>query len=81
MSTVPPLKKQFKIYANYLKTNSEENEMKSDYEQGIEAGLEIATTMINKELGTEFPSLGIILQHLWSVKMGYKSLTELKEPA
>lgn len=55
--------------------------MKSDYEQGIEAGLEIATTMINKELGTEFPSLGIILQHLWSVKMGYKSITELKEPA
>ena len=81
MSTVPRPKRQSKIYVNYLKTNSEENEMKSEYEQGIEAGLEIATKMINKELGTDFVSLGIILQHLWSVKMGYKSITESKESA
>lgn len=78
---VLPPKRQSKICANYLKTNSEEIEMKSEYEQGIEAGLEIATKMINKELGTEFESLGIILQHLWTVKMGYKSITELKETA
>jgi hypothetical protein len=78
VSTVPPPKRQSKICANYLKTNSEEIEMKSEYEQGIEAGLEIATKMINQELGTDFVSLGIILQHLWKVKMGYTSINDLK---
>ena len=52
--------------------------MKSEYEQGIDAGLEIATKMINQELGTDFVSLGIILQHLWKVKMGYTSINDLK---
>lgn len=51
--------------------------MKSEYEQGIEAGMDIATKMINQELGTEFVSLGILLQHLWKVKMGYSNINSL----
>ena len=75
MSTVPPQKRQFKICANYLKTNySEEIEMKSEFENGIDAGLEISLNMINRELDSDFSSLGSALNFLWKVRRGYANI-------
>ena len=48
--------------------------MKSDYEQGIEAGLEISLTMLNKELDSDFTSLGSALNFLWKVRRGYANI-------
>lgn len=74
MSTVPPPKRQSKIYVNYLKTNSEEIEMKSEFENGVDAGLEISLTMLNRELDSDFTSLGSALNFLWKVRRGYANI-------
>ena len=71
---VPRPKRQSKIYVNYLKTNSEENEMKSEFENGIDAGLEISLQMINRELDSDFTSLGSALNFLWKVRRGYANI-------
>jgi hypothetical protein len=52
------------------------------YSEGIEDGMKIAVNKINEELGTDFASLGMVLAHLWKVKMGKANLsntTKFKE--
>ena len=52
------------------------------YSEGIEDGMKIAVNKINEELGTDFSSLGMILAHLWKVKMGHANIgntTKFKE--
>ena len=52
------------------------------YSEGIEDGMKIAVNKINEELGTEFASLGMVLAHVWKVKMGHANIrntTKFKE--
>jgi hypothetical protein len=48
--------------------------MKSEFENGIDAGLEISLNMINRELDSDFSSLGSALNFLWKVRRGYANI-------
>ena len=48
--------------------------MKSEFENGVDAGLEISLTMLNRELDSDFTSLGSALNFLWKVRRGYANI-------
>ena len=49
--------------------------MKSEFENGVDAGLEISLTMLNRELDSDFTSLGSALNFLWKVSFKHLSCT------